>query len=326
MALFQHIMNMANAPNMGIPQHLLNTKFDRVFKAVPMSYCPGREHTADVDVGNKVLLPASALEELSRMNIQYPMMFSIERVSSRGPKKKSHCSVLEFTAEEGVVYLPLSMIHNLGLDVVNHSYVKLVNVSLPKGSFARLQPFKMEYVTKLPNQRVILERTLRSYACITKGDIIEIKFADDFYDLEVIELSPANAVSIIETDINVEFAPPKDQAQYEAAERRRKELLQNSNSNSANNEDSSSDEDEFADIKPRTKKPVAQANTGYRLKDGKKADTGDKKQDEFRTEEEIVGDYRFIYKVNVATGERNVIRRLPKGTTKAFSGTGNRLK
>ena len=62
------------------------------------------------------------------------MMFSIEKVSSRGAKKKSHCSVLEFTAEEGVVYLPLSMIHNLGLDVVNHSYVKLVNVSLPKGN------------------------------------------------------------------------------------------------------------------------------------------------------------------------------------------------
>ena len=39
---------------------------------------------------------------------------------------------------------------------------------------------------------------------------------------------------------------------------------------------------------------MAQANTGYRLKDGKKADTGDKKQDEFRTEEEIVGDYRFF--------------------------------
>jgi len=324
MALFQHILNMAAQPNMGIPQHRLDAKFDRVFKAVPMSYAPHREHTADVDVGNKVLLPASALEELSRMNIQYPMMFSIEKVTSRGPKKRSHCSVLEFTAEEGVVYLPLSMIHNLGLDVVNHSYVKLVNVSLPKGTFARLQPFKMEYVTKLPNQRVILERTLRSYACITKGDIIEIKFADDFYDLEVIELSPANAVSIIETDINVEFAPPKDQAQYEAAERRRKEL--HSNNNSSNNDESSSDEDEFADIKPRSAKPVAQANIGYRLKDGKKAETGNKKQDEFRTEEEIIGDYRFIYKVNVSTGERNVVRRLPQGTTKAFSGTGNRLK
>jgi len=323
MALFQQILNMAAQPNMMQP-NMIDARFDRVFKAVPMSYAPHREHTADVDVGNKVLLPASALEELSRMNIQYPMAFSIEKVSSRGPKKKSHCSVLEFTAEEGVVYLPLSMIHNLGLDVVNHSYVKLVNVSLPKGTFARLQPFKMEYVTKLPNQRIILEKTLRSYACLTKGDIIEIKFLEDFYDLEVIELSPANAVSIIETDINVEFAPPKDQAQYEVAERRRKELQQTNNTQ--NNEESSSDEDDFADVKPRTMKPVAQANTGYRLKDGRKTELGNKTESQFRTEEEIVGDYKFIYKVNVTTGDRNLIRRLPRGSVKAFSGTENRLK
>ena len=70
MALFQQILNMAAQPNMGMQPNMIDARFDRVFKAVPMSYAPHREHTADVDVGNKVLLPASALEELSRMNIQ----------------------------------------------------------------------------------------------------------------------------------------------------------------------------------------------------------------------------------------------------------------
>jgi len=309
------------APDQGMRQFPISAQFNRVFKAVPMSYAAHRDHTSEVDVGNKVLLPVSALEELSRMNIQFPMMFSIEKASGKGNRKKSHCSVLEFTAQEGVVHLPLSMMHNLGLDVVNHSYVKLVNVSLPKGRFARFQPYKMEYVTELPNQRVILEKTLRSYACLTKGDTLEIKFAGKCYDLEVIELSPSDAVSIIETDINVEFAPPKDQAQYQAAQEQRAEQI------AINDEDSSSDEDDFADVKPRTlvQKPVAQAHRGYRLKDSKKTET-EKTEIEFRTEEEIVGKYRFIYKVNITTGEREVIRRLPKGSTQAFSGKGRSIR
>ena len=59
-------------------------------------------------------------------------------------------------------------------------------------------------MTKLPNQRVNFRKNFTIMCrCITKGDIIEIKFADDFYDLEVIELFPANAVSIIETDIGI---------------------------------------------------------------------------------------------------------------------------
>jgi len=47
---------------------------------------------------------------------------------------------------------------------------------------------------------------------------------------------------------------------------------------------------------------------------------------EFRTEEEVVGDFRYIYRVNVTTGERKVIRRLPNRNLQTFGGSGNRLK
>jgi len=46
-------------------------------------------------------MPASALDRLSRLNVAYPMMFRVtygERVT--------HCGVLEFSAPEGIVYLP----------------------------------------------------------------------------------------------------------------------------------------------------------------------------------------------------------------------------
>jgi ubiquitin fusion degradation protein 1 len=52
---------------------------------------------------SEVILPSSALHELARLSISYPMMFM---VSNPQLGKKTHCGVLEFSAEEGLCYLP----------------------------------------------------------------------------------------------------------------------------------------------------------------------------------------------------------------------------
>jgi hypothetical protein len=44
---------------------------------------------------------------------------------------------------------------------------------------------------------------------LSKGDVIAINYNKKIYELNVLETKPANAVSIIECDMNVEFeAPP----------------------------------------------------------------------------------------------------------------------
>lgn len=48
--------------------------------------------------GGKVIMPPSALETLTRLNIQYPMLFSLVNPKTG---RKSHCGVQEFTAQEG---------------------------------------------------------------------------------------------------------------------------------------------------------------------------------------------------------------------------------
>lgn len=63
-----------------------------------------------IDDGDKVLLPASALDSLARMNVDYPMLFRLENEEIQ---KTLHCGVLEFTAEEGHCYLPFWMMENL---------------------------------------------------------------------------------------------------------------------------------------------------------------------------------------------------------------------
>lgn len=50
-----------------------------------------------------VIMPPSALEQLTRLNIVYPMLF---KLTNKKTNRITHCGVLEFVADEGKVYLP----------------------------------------------------------------------------------------------------------------------------------------------------------------------------------------------------------------------------
>lgn len=63
---------------------------------------PGNERT-DVEKGGKIIMPPSALDHLTRLNIVYPMLFKLTNVSKN---RITHSGVLEFVADEGKVYLP----------------------------------------------------------------------------------------------------------------------------------------------------------------------------------------------------------------------------
>ena len=50
-----------------------------------------------------VILPQSALDLLTRLQIQFPMLF---KLTNKSKNRLSHCGVLEFSAEEGRCYIP----------------------------------------------------------------------------------------------------------------------------------------------------------------------------------------------------------------------------
>ena len=152
-----------------------------------------------------MILPPSALDRLTNMMIDdYPMLFE---VSNAKHKKKTHCGVLEFVAEEGVVYLPYWMMQNLLLmegDIVRVQYTKL-----SKGNYVKLRPQTKDFLD-ISNPKAVLETTLRSYTCLTVGDSILINYNNKRYFIDIVEARPNDAVSIVDTDCEVDFAPPLD--------------------------------------------------------------------------------------------------------------------
>lgn len=50
-----------------------------------------------------VIMPPSALDQLTRLNVEYPMLF---KLTNNKINRSTHAGVLEFVADEGKIYIP----------------------------------------------------------------------------------------------------------------------------------------------------------------------------------------------------------------------------
>lgn len=82
------------------------------------------------------------------------------------------------------------------------------NTSLSKASFVKFRAQSCDFL-EVSNPRALLEVALRKFTCLTVGDTICIPHigGNKFY-LDVREVQPNGAASIIETDCNVDFDEP----------------------------------------------------------------------------------------------------------------------
>jgi len=175
--------------------------FNTQYKCYSVCMIPGNERK-DVERGGKIIMPPSALDHLTRLNIVYPMLF---KLTNKKTNRVTHCGVLEFVADEGKVYLPYWMMRNLLLE--EGGMVHIENEPLPVATYSKFQPQSADFLD-ITNPKAVLENALRNFACLTTGDMIAIEYNDKIYEFCVLETKPGKAVSIIECDMNVEFAPP----------------------------------------------------------------------------------------------------------------------
>lgn len=100
------------------------------------------------------------------------------------------------------------MMANLGVE--NNSKIQLSVTELPTGNFVKFKPQSTNFLTKISDPRAVLEHKLRNYAALKVGEVIYFQYVKNDYFLEVLECRPAShgAISIIEANLEVDFAPP----------------------------------------------------------------------------------------------------------------------
>ena len=74
--------------------------------------------------------------------------------------------------------------------------------------FVKIQPQSVDFLN-ITDPKAVLENAFRNFTTLTQGDIIQFKYNEIVYDILVLEAKPeAKGISIIETDLEVDFAAP----------------------------------------------------------------------------------------------------------------------
>jgi len=158
---------------------------------------------ADLDKGDKIILPPSALDTLARLAVSYPMQFQV----TSGAGMTTHVGVLEFVAEEGRAYFPYWLLTSLA--VSEGDMVTLRNAVLPRGTYVKFRPQSSDFLS-ISNPKAVLEASLRAFSCLSRGDSVAIAYNNKTYWIDVLDVKPGDAISIVEADVNVDFEAPLD--------------------------------------------------------------------------------------------------------------------
>ena len=96
------------------------------------------------------------------------------------------------------------------LQVEPGDLLQIKSTDLPSGSFIKLQAQSTSFLD-ISDPKAVLENVFRNYSCLTKGDIFTFEYNDQTFDMAVLETKPTsekNAIVVLETDLEVDFATP----------------------------------------------------------------------------------------------------------------------
>ncbi|KAL2550099.1 Ubiquitin fusion degradation UFD1 family protein [Forsythia ovata] len=185
-------------------------RFKQAYRCIPFS----KSKNSDLEFGDKILMPVSALHELMKRETPYPWLFQIKKYYN--PARVSHCGVLEFTADEGSIAMPDWMMENLNLQ--QGELVMVENAFLPAGKYMKLQPHSTRFI-QLSNPKAVLEKNLRNFSCLSTGDTLMITHNDEKFFINILETKPGPAICLIGTDCEADFSSPLDYKEPEKPEK-----------------------------------------------------------------------------------------------------------
>eukprot|EP00644_Phytophthora_capsici_P012031 jgi/Phyca11/106325/e_gw1.12.208.1 len=170
-----------------------------------------------LEFGDKVVLPPEILLELQCLKVPNPFLFSIRATGvdiqldgELSTCSRQYCSVQEFSAPDGQVFLPYWLMQNLGVPEGGSVVVASVT-NPPRAIYCRFQPETMSFLDLAADigPKLLMETALRRYSILSVGSTIVIQYRNTRYYVRVAELKPASVVSLCgDVDLETDFMPP----------------------------------------------------------------------------------------------------------------------
>ncbi len=177
--------------------------FARRYKCHSMIYYSDNDNTKFMETKDKILMPLSALDTLSRLNLEYPLTFEIFRFGFE--ENKTYCGVLEFVDNTNFIYLPQKIMDKLYIGEGENLEIRYVQMK--KIEFLKLKPLSCDFL-KIMEPKLILEETLKNYTCISNGDILDVEIEGVNIEVLVTEVLPDGKGMTIDCECEVDFEEP----------------------------------------------------------------------------------------------------------------------
>jgi ubiquitin fusion degradation protein 1 len=119
-----------------------------------------------------------------------------------------HTGYVKYCAKHGALSHTSQMMQTLQVETGDLLEVK--STSLAPASLVKLQPQSTNFLD-ISDPKAVLENAFRNFATLTQGDVFSFEYNDTIYDVAVLEVKPTSekmGVSMLETDVSVDFAPP----------------------------------------------------------------------------------------------------------------------
>lgn len=154
--------------------------------------------------GNKIILPKQILKDLSKYTeIEYPLHFSIN-------DSNILFTPAEFKDDIIDIFIPKHFIDILGVQVASQIKLTFLNKKIPKGNKIKLKPHTSNFLDIMDHKHFLENHLTKLYTTLSLGQTILIPKGDITILIDILECSPSNTISIIDTDLEVEFEAPWD--------------------------------------------------------------------------------------------------------------------
>jgi len=207
-------------------------------------------------------LPPSALDRISQTEVTFPLQF--ELTNHFKTELKACGGVIDFTAEEGKIFVPTWMMDKL--QAKDGEFIRVRTISTQKGEYMKIEPHSKIFLD-ISDPKAVLEQVLRDFIVVSLGQIISFQYNGTLYKLNIVDMKPfslTRSICVKDTDIVLDFAPPLDYIQPQYIPKQ----LNQSEGKSNVSDDSDSEEEEEKLTTPKFK---AFSGSGHTLKGESKA-------------------------------------------------------
>ena len=155
-----------------------------------------------------------------------PFYFCIE--SSIGTF--TYCGVQDFTADDGLIYIPNHLLDQLAINGCDVVTVKYIN-NVPKGEFVVIEPLNKE-IFNIKDLDKYLEKVISGYCVLYQNQVINFKYEDNNYKILIKKIKAVddietNLIDVVNTDLFFDIYNKfleEELRQKELEEKRQKEL------------------------------------------------------------------------------------------------------